>query len=146
MSAEGAAGTVISYPVPLFANLPIHEEYYIPQRFVISAVGLGTTTTVTTTEDHDYVIGQECRLIIPPSFGCRQLNGLTGFVISIPATNQVVLNIDSSRNVDAYIASTATTVAQILAIGDVNLGATNSEGRRNNSTFIPGSFINISPI
>lgn len=146
MSTPAAAGTVISYPVPLFANLPIRSDYYIPQRFVIENVTLGTTTLVETTEDHDYVIGQECRLNIPPTFGCRQLNQVTGLVISIPDTDEVVLNIDSSRNVDPYIASSANTPAQIVGIGDINLGAINSEGRRNNGTFIPGSFINISPI
>lgn len=145
MSTPAAAGTVISYPIPAYSNLPIHDEYYEPSRFVISNVTLGVTTVVTTTENHNYVIGQKCRLIIPPTFGCRQLNEVSGIVLSIPSATQVTLNIDSSRNVDAYIASSATTKAQILAIGDVNLGAINSSGRINNIRYIPGSFINISP-
>jgi hypothetical protein len=92
----------------------------------------------------NYVIGQEVRLIIPPSFGCRQLNEQTGLVISIPAANQVVLDIDSSQNVDPYIASSATTVAQILPIGDINNGTSNANGRVLNGTFIPGAFIDVS--
>lgn len=136
--------TVISNPVPLFANLPINADFYQPSRFVISGVNLGVTTIVTTTEDHNYVLGQECRLYIPPSFGCRQLNQRTGFVLSIPAADQVELNIYSLGG-DEYIASDATTVAQILAIGDINTGSTNGSGRTSNATTIPGAFIDVSP-
>lgn len=138
------AGT-ISGPIALYNNVPIHAEYYQPSRFVISAVSLGSTTTVTTTVAHNYVIGQEVRLIIPPSFGCRQLNEQTSFVLSIPSTTQVVLDIYSLGG-DAYISSSATTVAQILAIGDINCGTINASGRINLGTYIPGSFINISPL
>lgn len=138
-------GTVISYPIPPYQNVAIHAEYYKPGRFVISSISLGQTTTITTTVEHNYVIGQECRLIIPPSFGTRQLNERKAFVISIPSDTQVVLDIDSSQ-MDAYIASSATTQAQILAIGDVNTGAINPHGRSPTSTLIPGSFQNISPV
>lgn len=212
---------VISYPVPLYQNVPIHSEYYIPSRFVISAITLGQTTTVTTSTAHDYVIGQQVRLIIPVRYGSYQLNEAFGYVISIPTTSSVVVNIISAK-VDAFIANpytatitnitkatnavitannnltgtsiiisgvsgmpqinglvglvvarsaTSITVninssgfttygsggvatlynvpqdqAQIMAIGDVNTGAVNSQGRINNSTFIPGSFIDISPL
>ena len=138
-------GPVISYPIPPYQNVPIQSNYFQPSRFVISAVDLGSTTTITATTSMNYVIGQQIRLIIPPSFGCRQLNNQTGFVFSTPAPNQVVVSIDSSQNVDQYIASSATTVAQIVAIGDINTGTTNTQGLMNDGTFIPGSFINISP-
>lgn len=137
---------VISYPIPAFQNLPIESDFYLPSRFVISNITLGLTTTVTTSLSHDYVIGQQIRLIIPPSFGSYQLNEVQGYVLSIPAVNQVVVSIDSLRNVDAYIASSAATPAQILAIGDLNYGAINSSGRVSNITYIPGSFINVSPL
>jgi hypothetical protein len=132
-------------PVPPYSNPPIEPQFYQPRMYFISDISLGQTTTVTTSVDHDYVVNQEVRLIIPPSFGCRQLNQQTGFVISIPASDQVVLTMDSSRNVDPYIASSATTQAQIIAIGDVANGVINSTGRVLNGTYIPGSFINISP-
>ena len=143
--------TVISYPIPAYSNLPINAQYYQPSQFFISAVTLGTSTTVTTTVNNNYVIGQLVRLIIPPSFGCRQLNGATGYVLSIPNPNQVVLSINSSQNVDAFQSSPAITQPQILAIGDINTGVTSSTGRSipttnyNTNTGIPGAFINISP-
>jgi hypothetical protein len=136
--------SVISYPIPAFQNLPIEAQYYLPSRFVISGITLGSTTIVTTTEPMNYVIGQQVRLVIPPTFGCRQLNQITGYVIGIPAANEVTLNL-SSIGIDTFIASTSPTQAQIVAIGDVNNGAINRHGRYPESTFIPGSFINISP-
>jgi len=90
------------------------------------------------------MIGQQIRLIIPPQFGCRQLNNLTGYVKNIPNPNQVVVSIDSSKNVDAFTNSSATTQPQILAIGDINYGQTSTNGPQL-LTYIPGSFINVSP-
>lgn len=132
-------------PIALGNNYPIQAQNYAPQFYFISAITLGQTTIVTTTVDQDYVIGQECRLIIPQVNGSYQLNEKKGFVISIPAVNQVELSIDSSQNVDQFQTSTANTQPQIIAIGDINTGYINSQGRSNNGTFIPGSFVNISP-
>lgn len=140
------ANTVISFPIPLYANVPIHAEFYLPNVFLITGITLGITTTITTSVNTNFVVGQNVRLIIPPTFGSRQLNEKTGYVINIPSANQVELSIDTSENVDAFILSSATTKAQIIPIGDINSGAINSFGRVNNMTFIPGSFINISPL
>jgi len=137
--------TVISYPIPPYQNVPIRADFYVPRRFVIEDITLGIFTLVTATTDMDYVVGQEIRLLVPSSFGAYQLNNSTGFVVDIPASDQVLVNIDSSQNVDPFTTSSATTVAQILSVGDVNLGTTNSEGRVNNGTTIPGAFRNISP-
>ena len=136
---------VISYPIPLYQNVPIQPQYYKPRRWVISGITLGQTTFITTTTDMDYEIGQEIRLQIPPSFGSIQLNGQKGFVLSLPATNQVEVDLNSSQ-ADPFIASTSTVQsAEILAIGDINTGVTNTDGRNHQRTDVPGSFINISP-
>lgn len=138
---------VLTFPIPLYQNVEIREEYYIPQRYVIDDITLGQTTTVTTDGNHDYVVGQQIRFLIPANFGSYQLNNVKGIVTSIPSPTQLVIDVDSSRNVDAFLtAATVTTSSpQIIAIGDVNSGAINNQGRTNNKTFIPGSFINISP-
>lgn len=137
--------TVISFPIPAYSNVPIEPQNYQPRQFFISGVTLGFKTTVTTTQNTDFVVGQLVRLIIPPQFGCIQLNEAQGYVLSMPAPNQLVLDINSSQNVDPYHSSSATTKPQVLPVGDVNTGAINSQGRMNNGTFIPGSFINVSP-
>lgn len=133
-------------PIAPLNNLPIRADYYEPSAFFIMGITLGQTTLVTTTENHNYVVGQQVRLIIPSTFGCRQLNEQTGFVVSIPNPNQVQVSINSSVGVDAFISSSATTLPQILAIGDVNTGAINANGPAHTSTSIPGAFINISPL
>lgn len=212
---------VISYPIPPYQNLPIESQFYQPRRFVIEDITLGITTLVTTTVDHDYVIGQQVRLLIPSIFGSYQLNYAFGYVLSIPTDSSVVIGIDSvganafisspytaditniSQAASAVVtannsftagqtvvfsevggmteinglsgvitvrSSTMFTVsinslaftayssdgiaslvnvpqnqAQIIAIGDVNTGTVNSNGRTNQTTYIPGSFIDISP-
>jgi hypothetical protein len=132
-------------PVPIFSNPPIEPQFYEPSRFVISSIVLGSTTTVTTSVDHDYVVGQQIRLLIPSVFGTRQLNNQTALVLSIPAANEVVINIDSNRY-DPFISSPAfvLTSAQIVAIGDVNTGLITTTGRTIPTTTIPGAFVDIS--
>ena len=134
---------LLNGPQPPYNNPPIEPQNFKPSRFVI-ALAIGGTTLVTTTVNINYVIGQECRLIIPPGYGCRQLNGITGLVDSIPNPNQVVLLINSS-GADPFIAANLRQQPQILAIGDINTGATNDAGRKYTKSYIPGSFQNISP-
>jgi hypothetical protein len=84
-------------------------------------------------------------LLIPQGYGTIQLSNQSGYVISIPNTNQVIINI-SSLGMDAFVNGARPTVAQILAIGDINSGILSITGNTNVSTYIPGSFINISPL
>jgi len=87
--------TVITYPIPAYQNLPIEAQYYKPSRFVISAITLGENTVVTTSEDHNFVVGNLCRLLIPNGYGSVQLSGKTGMVISVPTQNSVILDLTS---------------------------------------------------
>ena len=134
-----------SGPTPPYNNPPIQPQFYEPSMFFIAGVTLGQTTIVTTTKNLNYVIGQLVRLLIPESSGCFQLNETFGFVLSLPAPNEVEIGIDSSRNVNQFTSSSDPTQPQILAIGDTNSGIISSTGRNIPTTNIPGSFINISP-
>ena len=136
--------TVISYPIPLYSNLPIEAENFQPSRFVISALTLGRTTIVQTDGNHNYVIGQEVRLIIPGNSGSTQLNEKKGIVLSIPNTDEVEININSSQNVDLFTSPASGTQPQILAIGNINTGQINNNESQNIISYIPGSFITIS--
>lgn len=137
--------TVITYPIPPYQNLPIHPEFYQPRRWVISGITLGKVTLVTTTTDNDYVVGQQVRFIIPNGYGTRQLSEQSGYVILLLSSTQFVVDIDSSQ-MDVFIGASLTQQPQVLAIGDVNQGQTNTHGRTNQLTYIPGSYINISPL
>lgn len=137
---------LMSGPIAPESNPPIEPQYYLPSVFTISALSLGPSTTVTTAINHNYVVGQIIRLLIPQPYGSYQLNEQEGLVTSIPTANQVVVNINSSTaNAFIYPIANELTLPQIIPIGDINSGQTNT-GRTNNLTFIPGSFINISPV
>lgn len=134
---------VISYPIPPYQNLAIASQNFKPSRFVITAITLGQTTTVTTSVNHNYVVGQLCRLLIPSGYGAYQLNEQSGYVQSIPVSNQVILNI-YSLNSDPFVNLGTGTPAQIVAVGDINTGLINSTGRSQSTTTILGTFSNIS--
>lgn len=138
--------SVFPGPIAPENNPPVNIFNYQPRVFDIAAIVLGTTTLVTTTVNHNYVVGQYVRLLIPSTYGSVQLNEQPGFVTSIPAANEVVIDINST-NANAFIPSPSygPTPPQIVAIGDVNGGQINTSGRVSNKTYIPGSFINISP-
>ncbi len=115
----------------------LYPYIYFPGQTFISAITLGTTTTIDTTDAHNFVVGQEVAFRIPSQWGTVELNSLPnlltpgmpvyGYVIAVTDYNTVVVNIDSS----AYTAFTSNpTVAsvpglsypQIVAVGDVNTG------------------------
>lgn len=129
-----------------YNNPPIMPQYYQPSVFTVVGIVLGASTLVTTSVNHNYVIGQLCRLLIPSAYGTVQLDEQEGIVNSIPAANQVVLNINSTGfNLFNPSPVQGPTPPQIVAVGDYNSGIINAQGRSNPTTNIPGSFINISP-
>lgn len=131
-------------PTPPYNNLPIDIFNYQPRNFVISNVTLGLQTIVKTQVAGDFVIGQLVRLLIPKPFGCYQLNNLTAYIENIIDAFTYVLNLDSSLNVNQFISATAKNKPQIIPIGDTNSGFINANGPMFTTTYIPGSFLNIS--
>lgn len=134
---------ILSGPIPLYNNVPIEPQNYMPSRFVISAVVLGENTLVTTSVPHNYVIGQLCRVLIPKGYGCVQIDQELGLVLSIPNPNEVLLMLDSVVS-NQFIAASLSQQPQILAVGDINNGTVNLTPTTSNP-YIEGSFINISP-
>lgn len=133
-------------------NPPIEPQNYQPSEFTITAISYGPTTTVTTAEspygvNNNYVIGQQVRFLIPTTYGANELNEQTGYVIALPGLNQVTINVNTTT-VSPFQATPAygPTPPQLVPLGDVNSGQINSTGRLNQGTYIPGSFINISPV
>lgn len=136
------------------SNPRITPWYYEPSMFDIAEITRGMTTIITMnpssiggiTVQPNYVIGQLVKILIPFYYGMRQINNQKGYVLSIPSSTSVVIDIDS-RSYNAFIPSPTfgPTFPQIIAIGDINQGQINSSGRTGQLTYIPGSFINISP-
>ncbi len=126
-------------PSGAFVKKVLYPFLYPPQDNFISALTLASTTTVVTTEYHNFVVGQEVAFRVPTVWGTYQLNSLPnvlipgspvyGYVVSVTDNWTFVVNIDST----AFTAYTANqTVAsvpglswpQVVAVGDVNTGGT----------------------
>lgn len=133
-------------PDAYLANIPVNITYYTPQEFTISDITFGATTVITTAEDVDYVPGQQIRLHIPQYYGTRELNNVSAYVISLPDTDQVEINIDTNLGYTPYISSPtfAPTPPSICAIGSIRNGQPEVISRTNVPINVPGSFRNIS--
>ena len=115
----------------------LYPYLYFPGTVNISAITLGTTTTVDTTDAHNFVVGQEVAFRIPQEWGTVELNSLPnlltpgapmyGYVIAVTDYNTVVVNIDSTAytafNSNQLVADVpGLSYPQIVAVGDVNTG------------------------
>ena len=126
-------------PSGAYVKKVLYPFLYPPQDNFISAVTTGSTTTVTTTMYHNFVVGQEIAFRIPPQWGIIQLNSLPnnlipgqpiyGVVTSLTDNWTFVCNINSS----AYTAYTSNIAVanvpglsfpQVLSVGDFNTGGT----------------------
>ncbi len=133
-----STGNVGSYKKVLYPYL------YAPGSTIISNITNGATTTIDTTDAHNFVVGQEVAIRIPtvngvspPAWGPTQLNSLPnnvipgspiyGYVIAVTDYNTVVVNINSSGftsfNNNIPMANVSgMSFPQIVAVGDVNSG------------------------
>jgi hypothetical protein len=115
----------------------LYPYLYLPGTNFISAITTGSTTTIKTTTNHNYEVGQEVAFRIPSAWGTTQLNSLPnttipgspiyGYVTSITDNLTFVVNINSS-SYTAYTTAVAVanvpglTWPQVTAVGDVNTG------------------------
>lgn len=115
----------------------LYPYLYFPGVSTISGITLGTTTTIDTTDAHNFVVGQEVAFRIPSQWGTVELNSLPnifvpgspvyGYVIAVTDYNTVVVNINSSAYTPFTVSQTVASIPglsypQIVAIGDVNTG------------------------
>lgn len=115
----------------------LYPYIYFPGVSFISGITLGTTTTIDTTDAHNFVVGQEVAFHIPSQWGTVELNSLPnnltpgapayGYVIAVTDYNTVVVNINSSAYTAFTVNPTVASVPglsypQIVAVGDVNTG------------------------
>jgi len=145
--------TFITGPIAPENNPPIEPLWFLPSNFTISAITNGVTTTVTTTSsvsapsNNNFIVGQQVRFTIPKTYGIQELNGMTGYVLSKPSSDEVEVNINSSH-FSQFIPSPTygPTPPQIAAIGDINSGPLTGNRPTAQQTFVSGSFINVSPV
>lgn len=138
---------MVAGPVPFESNPVPHPEYFQPSTFDISAITRGyPTALVTTTEAHNYVVGQLVRFHIPLGWGMRQLDGQQAYVTAVNSSTSFTIDLPT-RSFDAFTTpSPAFQTAQVSAIGDENQGWTfNGTSYSRTQLAPPGAFLNISP-
>ncbi len=126
-------------PTGAFVKKVLYPFLYMPGVNFVSAIATGTTTTITTTTNHGYVVGQEVAFRIPSVYGTTQLNSLPnnlipgspiyGYVQSVGANNTFVVNFNSTsftafNSNQPYLSYPGLAFPQVVAVGDVNTGGT----------------------
>lgn len=131
-------------PTGAFVRQVLFPWNYLPGVNFISAISTGTTTTITTTSNHNYVVGQEIAFRIPSTWGTTQLNSLPNavtpgspvyaYVTSITSNTVFVCSFNSTGftafNSNPTVAQTVAglTPPQVVAVGDINSGGTAFSG------------------
>lgn len=129
---DTATATVDGYFVKV-----LNPYLYAPGVNIVSAITVGSTTTVDTTSAHNFVVGQEVAFRVPTVWGTTQLNSLPnvqipgspiyGYVVAVTDYNTFVVSINSSsytafNSNQPYSGYPGQTFAQVVAVGDVNTG------------------------
>lgn len=124
-------------PSGAYVKKVLYPFLYAPGVSPISAITLGSTTTIDTTVAHNLVVGQEVAFRIPSAWGTVELNSLPnnvipgspiyGYVVSVTDYNTVVVNINSSaytafNSNQPFASFPGQQFAQLVAVGDVNTG------------------------
>ena len=130
-------------PSGAYVKKVLYPWNYVPGQLVISAITTGSTTTVSTSSNHNLVVGQEVGFYIPSVWGTVQLNELPnsqipgspiyGYVTSVSSNTQFVCSINSTGytafNSNPTVAQAiGLTFPQVWAVGDVNSGGTAYSG------------------
>lgn len=120
-------------------------QIYLPYVCDINAVSsIGANTLVTTNIEHGFVVGNLVGFSIPKEYGMRELNAVKAYVLTVPTTTSVLLNLDS-RNFTPFIIPTPipTVVldpAQIIPAGNSNSGYSAPGGVQPTYETIPGAY------
>lgn len=131
-------------PTGAYVTQILYPNLYLPNIDFISAIDLsGANPVVTTTANHNFVVGQQIAFRIPSVYGSTQLNALPDvsipgqpvyyYVTSIGANNQFTCSASTTGvtafNSNQTIASVpGLQLPQVLSVGDVNSGGTAYSG------------------
>lgn len=126
-------------PTGAYVKKVLYPYLYPPQESVISALSQsGSTITVTTCDDHNFIVGQEIAFRIPSTWGSIELNSLPDTAIPgspiyyyvATVTGNTTFTIQyASGSITAFannptVAATQAglTFPQVLAVGDISSG------------------------
>lgn len=135
-------------PTGAYVRQVLYPWLYEPGVNYISAISLsGTNVVITTTNNHNFVVGQEIAFRIPSVWGVSGLNSLPNLTVPGSPVYYYVSSLQSntqftctalSANVTGSFSTAGSRVAvssvpglqlpQVLAVGDVNSGGTPYSG------------------
>lgn len=88
---------------------------YYPVARTISDITNDQVATVTFDEDHGYLVGQILGFRVSKDYGMTQINQKYGQVLSIPSSNEVIVDVDTS-NWDSFIIPISTDQASPMTV------------------------------
>jgi uncharacterized membrane protein len=92
-----------------------------PANRLVTAITQADAALVTTSFDHDYIIGTIVRFFIPNGYGMDQLDLQTGAILTIPTSTTFTVDIDT-RDYNAFmVPASPQQFAQVTAIGEITL-------------------------
>lgn len=124
-------------PSGAFVAQALYPYIYEPEGNFISTITTGSTTTISTTGYHNFVVGQEIAFRIPAVYGTVELNSLPNsitpgspqyaFVTSIVDNWTFVCNVNSTNytafNTNQPVSAVSgLSFPQVVPVGDVNTG------------------------
>lgn len=117
-------------PQPEFTNPIIEPTHFSPRVFIIAGVIKGLTSTIITTEEHDFVEGQRIRIRMPQPYGMDQIDNEEGFILEISSSIGIVIDLDT-RGYDDFVATPlfVSTSPQVFVVTNLNF---NREGEFEN--------------
>lgn len=145
-----------------FVKQLFYADLYIPELCYITAITKASSAVITTSINHNFVVGQEVGFTVPSAWGMTQIDSETylkssngipqqAYVTAVTA-NTITVNVDSTGFTTFAYPTSATaglglTFPQVYALGDQNTGySLNSSGQvpylgvKNGIIGIPGAF------
>jgi hypothetical protein len=103
--------TYIADPNPIFQ----------PANRQVTAITNADAALVTTSFDHNYIVGTIVRFFIPNGYGMDQLHLQQGAILTVPTTDTFTVDIDTRDYTPFAVPASPTQYAQVTAIGEVTL-------------------------
>lgn len=110
-------------------RIPFDPRYYPSNRYITKVTSSGTSSIITLSVTHGFTAGQAVQFIVPSEFGMTELDGLTGNITAVGAsdgvvTNTITVDIDSSAFTTFAFPTSATAAAGVNFAQVVPLGET----------------------
>lgn len=117
---------------------------FAPTIQTITAITQAVTAVVTTSDDHNFSVGNQVQFFIPENYGMRQLNGLKGYILSV-TTDTLTVDINTTL-FNAFVVPTPPDpaivyqIAEVAACGDANTGYQAAGNVQPEYLTIPGAY------